>query len=183
VVPGLFVGFLAFGLTRTSSERSLANKQAPEFELPLVGEGTLSSRDLKGRPVVFNFWASWCIPCREEAPTLEAAWQKYKGSGVIVVGVNVQDSSDDAQEFVDEFGMTYPSVRDTDLKLWTQFGVRGLPETFFVDQGYRFVSTGGTAQTGSQGGTKILGAIPPEVLEFEIQSLLRPKPGAEKSSG
>lgn len=181
MVPGLFVGFLAFGLTRTTSQSALADKKAPDFELPLLGGGTLSSVELKGRPVVFNFWASWCIPCREEAPTLQAAWEKYKDSGVMLVGVNVQDSIDDAQAFVDEFGITYPSVRDTDLKLWGQLGVRGLPETFFVDRDYRFVRTGGTAQTGTQGGTKILGAISPEVLEFEIKSLLKPRPGAGES--
>lgn len=101
----------------------------------------------------------------------------------MVVGVNVQDSIDDSEEFVDQFGLTYPSVRDTDLKLWAEMGIRGLPETFFVDPGYRFVSTGGTAQTGSQGGTKILGAIPPEILEAEIQSLLKVEPLEERSSG
>ncbi len=183
VVPAFFVGFLAFSLTRTSPDRSLANKPAPEFQLPLLGGGSLSSRELKGRPVVFNFWASWCVPCRVEARTLEAAWRKYKNTGVMVVGVNVQDSIDDSEEFVDQFGLTYPSVRDTDLKLWAEMGVRGLPETFFVDPGYRFVSTGGTAQTGSQGGTKILGAIPPEILEAEIQSLLKAEPVEERSSG
>lgn len=173
VVPGLFVGLLAFGLFRTT-DKSLEDMPAPEFELSLLGGagGTLASGDLKGKPVVFNFWASWCIPCREEAPALEAAWRKYKDQGVVFVGVNVQDSVEDAQNFVDEFGLTYPSIRDTDLKLWTQFGVRGLPETFFVDRSYRFVTTGGTAQQGSQGGTKILGAISPTVLDFEVRSLL-----------
>lgn len=172
VVPGLFIGFLAFGLFRTT-ENNLEGKLAPEFAMPLLGGGTMSSGELNGKPVIFNFWASWCIPCREEAPTLEATWRKYKDDGVMFVGVNVQDSVEDAQAFVDEFGLTYPSIRDTDLKLWTQFGVRGLPETFFVDRSYRFVATGGTAQEGNQGGTKILGAISPTVLEFEVRSLLR----------
>lgn len=171
LVPGLFVGFLAFGLFRTT-EKNLEGRPAAEFDMPVLDGGTMASSDIKGKPVVFNFWASWCIPCREEAPTLEAAWRKYKDQGVVFVGVNVQDSVEDAQSFVDEFGLTYPSIRDTDLKLWTQFGVRGLPETFFVDRSYRFVATGGTAQEGSQGGTKILGAISPTVLDFEVRSLL-----------
>lgn len=175
------MGFLAFGLFRTS-EKSLVGKPAPEFELPLLGGGTLSSGELKGKPVVFNFWASWCIPCRKEAPTIEATWRKYKDEGVMFVGINVQDSIGDAQKFVDEFGITYPSVRDTDLKLWNQLTVRGIPETFFVDRSYRFVATGGTTQVGSQGGTKILGAISPAVLEYEVSSLLRPK-SAPPASG
>lgn len=174
VMPALFVGFLAFGLFRTT-EKSLEGRPAPEFEMALLGGGTMASGDLRGKPVVFNFWASWCIPCREEAPALEAAWRKYNDQGVVFVGVNVQDSVEDAQSFVDEFGLTYPSIRDTDLKLWREFGVRGLPETFFVDRGYRFVATGGTAQEGSQGGTKILGAISPTVLDFEVRSLLEPE--------
>lgn len=132
----------------------------------------MRSADLAGRAVVFNFWASWSIPCREEAKTLEAAWRKHKAEGLMIVGVNVQDSITDAQMFVDEFGVSYPSIRDTDLKLWTKFGVRGLPETFFVDRGYLFVATAGTSQEGSQGGTKILGAISPTVLESEVSSLL-----------
>lgn len=173
LVPVLFVAFLTFGLFRTS-ERNLEGRSAPEFEMmPLLGGGTMSSVELKGKPVVFNFWASWCIPCREEAPTLEATWQKYRDDGVVFVGVNVQDSIEDAQEFADEFGLTYPTIRDTDLRLWTQFGVRGLPETFFVDRSYQFVATGGTAAEGTQGGTKILGAISPTVLEFEVRSLLQ----------
>lgn len=171
VVPGLFMAFLTFGLLRTT-EKKFVGKPAPEFEMPLLGGGSLSSAQLKGKPVVFNFWASWCIPCRQEAATLEAAWRKYKDQGVMFVGVNINDSIQDAQGFVDEFKITYPSIRDTDLKLQSQMSVRGLPETFFVDRSYRFVATGGTAQVGSQGGTKILGAISPAVLDSEIRSLL-----------
>lgn len=174
VVPAAFIAFLAFGLFR-SSGKDLAGQPAPEFDLPLLSGGSMKSVDLKGRPVVFNFWASWCIPCREEAKTLEAAWNRHKGEGLMIVGVNVQDSVADAQGFVDEFGLTYPSIRDTDLKLWTRFGVRGLPETFFVDHDYRFVATAGTSQEGSEGGTKILGAVSPIVLESEVKSLLQPK--------
>lgn len=163
------------GLIRTSP-RDLVGKSAPNFVLPILGsEETLSSDDLKGSPVVVNFWASWCIPCREEAPTLEQKWRKYREQGVRFMGVNVQDAEEDAIGFVKEFGITFPSVRNTDLRLWTQFGVRGLPETFFLDHRWRFVSIGAGEQIGSRGATKILGAILPAVLESQIQLLLEHK--------
>lgn len=173
LVPALFIGFIGFSLLSTAPPGTLVGKAAPEFELPLLGSGELlSSEQLKGQPVVLNFWASWCIPCREEARTLERSWQKYKDQGVRIVGVNVQDSEADAQAFVNEFGVTFPSVRDTDLKLWTKLGVRGLPETFFIDHSWKFVGIGSGKQVDSSGGTKILGAIDPALLDSQIKILL-----------
>jgi hypothetical protein len=77
---------------------------------------------------------------------------------------NVQGSIDDAKAFVAEFDVTYPIVRDTDLKLWNRFGVRGVPETFFVDREYRFVAIAGTDSEERRGGSRMLGAISPAVL-------------------
>lgn len=172
VVPSLFVGFLAIGLSKRSDTQRLTGKPAPNFELPLLQGGSLSSTDLKRHPVVVNFWASWCKPCREEAPTLQAKWEKYGGEGVRFVGINVQDLEEDARAFVQEFGITFPSVRDTDLKLYTSFGVRGLPETFFIDHTYKFRAVGSGDESGTQGSFKILGAIQPGLLEAQIRHLL-----------
>jgi cytochrome c biogenesis protein CcmG/thiol:disulfide interchange protein DsbE len=175
IVPGLFVGVLVVGLIR-ASPRDLVGRSAPEFELPVLGSGkTLASRDLKGSPVIVNFWASWCVPCREEAPVLEQKWRKYQNHGVRFLGVNVHDAKEDALKFVREFGITFPSVRDVDLRLWTKFGVRGLPETFFIDHNWRFASVGAGEQIGSRGAIKIWGAIRPAVLESQIQLLLERK--------
>ncbi|MBW3588722.1 MAG: TlpA family protein disulfide reductase [Actinobacteria bacterium] len=172
VVPSLFVAFLAVGLLG-SSPQELVGKSAPEFELPVLGsKEKLTSAELKGSPVVVNFWASWCIPCKEEAPTLEEKWRKYRAEGIRFVGVNVQDLEQDATAFVEEFGITFPSVRDTELELWNQFGVRGLPETFFIDHQWKFVSVGAGKEIGNRGATKILGAISPAVLESQIRALL-----------
>lgn len=171
-VPCLFVGFLAVGLIKRSSSQRLVGESAPAFSLPLLPGGTLSSEDLRGEPVVVNFWASWCLPCREEAPTFQAKFEKHKGRGVQFLGVNVQDSAEDARAFVDEFGLTFPSVRDTNLKLYTSFGVRGLPETFFIDHTYTFRAIGSGNESAQQGGFKILGAIDPALLESQIRYLL-----------
>lgn len=173
VVPGLFVAVIAYGLFSTAPPSSLVGSQVPEFSLPLLGEeGELSAGDLAGRPVVINFWASWCDPCREEAETLEAAWKEYRDDDVLILGVNVQDSVRDAEAFVEEFDLTYPSVRDTDLRLWSELGVRGLPETFFVNREGVFVAVGDTEEVGQSGPTKTLGAIDPAVLESQIRLML-----------
>ncbi|MGH2770960.1 MAG: TlpA disulfide reductase family protein [Actinomycetota bacterium] len=113
VVPTLFVAFLAWGLLTTTKPRAVPATKAPDFSLPLLGSGQiLSSRELKRSPVMVNFWASWCVPCREEAPDLERTWREYKDKGVRLLGVNIQDTEEDVLAFVKEFGLTYPSVRD-----------------------------------------------------------------------
>jgi cytochrome c biogenesis protein CcmG/thiol:disulfide interchange protein DsbE len=151
---------------------------APEFELPTLSGDTLSSDDLKGHPVVVNFWASWCLPCREEAPLLERTWRKYRDEGVIFLGVNIKDAESDAKAFVDEFDITYPMVRDLDQELTRAFGVRGLPETFFVDHEWRFVGTESGTERGQQQGTVILGAITEDQLLTNVDILVRRAAGA-----
>ena len=176
VVPAVVVAFLAIGLAKTTKPKAQQGSPAPAFQLPVLGGGTLSSLDLKGVPVVINVWASWCIPCREEAPVLEAAYEKFKARGVRFVGVDYNDTESDAAGFVKEFGITYPSVRDTDGTLARSMGVSGVPETFFVDTQYRFFGIGQGQQVGTQGGTKILGALQRSVLVSQVEQLLAFKP-------
>lgn len=114
---------------------------APDLELPvLVGGGeieegsTVRLSDLRGTPIVLNFWASWCVPCRSEAPVLERLWSQYRGRGLLVLGVDVQDLTGKAKEFDEEFGLTYPSVRDGDDSTMRDFEVTGVPETFVIDK-------------------------------------------------
>jgi cytochrome c biogenesis protein CcmG/thiol:disulfide interchange protein DsbE len=176
VVPGLFVAVLAVGLLTTTAPRAVVGDDAPAFALPLLaGTGTLTSEELRGSPVVVNVWASWCIPCREEAPVLERAWRTYRKEGVRFVGVNVQDSREDAKAFVREFGITFPSVRDTELELWRKLGVRGVPETFFIDHRWRFSGIASGDEVDSSGGTRVLGAVTAPVLDSQIQVLLEAK--------
>jgi cytochrome c biogenesis protein CcmG/thiol:disulfide interchange protein DsbE len=174
VVPAAaFVGLLWFGLVRSSSKATIG-KAAPEFELPSVTTGEpVTSEELTGHPVVVNFWASWCIPCREEAPLLERTWRRYRDDGVIFLGVNIKDARADARAFIEDLGVTYPNVRDVDQTLARQFGVVGLPETFFIDDRWRFIGAVKGVQRGEQQGTVVLGAISEGELINNVEVLLR----------
>ena len=150
-------------------------KRLPDFELPLLdGGGTLSSSDLRGRPAVLNFFASWCVPCREEAPLLEKTYKEYKQEGVQFVGVNLEDTEEAARDFVDEFGITYPVIKDYDKVLAEDLGATiGWPQTFFVTSDLRVSSQESGERVGEgPAGTVSLGAIEPEELRTQIESLL-----------
>ena len=113
---------------------------APAFTLPrLDREGTLSLAELRGKAVVINFWASWCAPCKEEAPVLEAAWREHRDEGLVVLGVDFNDLRSDALRFMEREGITYPVVYDRDGALVAKYGAVGVPETFFVDRRGRLV--------------------------------------------
>ena len=131
-----FVWLLAYGFTRDARyiQSPLIGRQAPDFTLTLFDGGTLSLKDLRGKAVLVNFWASWCPPCRVKAPALEAAWQGYKDKDVVFVGVDIQDKEPDARAFIKEFGITYPNGWDVSGKVAVNYGVWGLPETFFLDR-------------------------------------------------
>ena len=109
---------------------------APNFTLDLLDDGQLTLSELQGHPVVLNLWASWCLPCRSEMPSIEKAYQHYKDTGLIVVGLNMtsQDSESDARAFVQELGLTFPIVLDRDGSVQTRYQLLGLPSTYFIDQ-------------------------------------------------
>ncbi len=181
VVPAAaFVGLLAYGLLTSASQLGPGDP-LPDFDLPRLDGGRLSNSDLAGRPVVINFFASWCLPCRDEAPILEEVAREYEDDGVMFVGVNVRDARSKAMLFVDEFDIGYPVVRDERLSLANDLGVYGLPETFFVDHEGELVGTVTGAEIGERAGTVILGAIEREQLVSNIEVLLRRAAGADGS--
>ncbi len=112
---------------------------APPFRLPRFDGGTLALVDLRGKYVVMNFWASWCIPCKDEAPLLERASNLYRDRGLVVVGVNIQDLEPEARRFIRETKATYLEVRDRDGAVSRAYGTTGVPETFFIDREGRIV--------------------------------------------
>lgn len=109
---------------------------APDFRLSMLDGGSFSLAQHRGQPVIVNFWASWCAPCRAEMPELVRVYELYREHGLIVVGVNVttQDSVDNARRFVEEFRVTYPVVLDEIGTVSSDmYGVIGLPTSFFVN--------------------------------------------------
>ena len=134
LVPGVaFLVLLAVALINNSPPPQVGDP-APSFEAELLtGDGELSLEELRGKPVVINFWASWCVPCKDEAPMLSEADARY-GDRVSFVGVDIRDARSSAQEFVERYDLDYPHVRDEDLSIYDDFGLTGQPETFFLDE-------------------------------------------------
>ena len=152
-----------------------SERRVPPFRLPLLDGGTLSSEELRGSPVVVNFFASWCVPCREEAPVLERAWRAYRDRGVRFVGVNVQDTTPDARRFVREYGITYPVVRDAEGTFGDGLGVAGLPQTFFIDEEWQLLDVEAQERDGrsAKGLPAQLGGFEEDELMEQIGKLLQ----------
>jgi cytochrome c biogenesis protein CcmG, thiol:disulfide interchange protein DsbE len=114
--------------------------EAPGFELErLDGDGTLALSSLAGKAVVVNFWASWCGPCKDEAPFLEDVWRENRERGLVVVGYDAKDFRRDARRFVNRFDLTFPIVFDGAGAELDDWGVTGFPETFVLDRQGRVV--------------------------------------------
>jgi cytochrome c biogenesis protein CcmG/thiol:disulfide interchange protein DsbE len=96
-------------------------------------DGRISLGELRGTPVVLNFWASWCEYCRNETPMLEARWKRLAGEGVLVLGIDTKDVDADARAFLEDHGVTYPTVSDPDEVAADRYRATGLPATYFID--------------------------------------------------
>ena len=144
------VALLIYGVSAQSSSRTLDEQvasgrypvaPASGRALPLLGGAARASLDsFHGQVRVLNFWASWCEPCRAEAPLLERAQRRLAQHAGTVLGVTYLDLSSDAQAFVRRYGLTYPEVRDTDGSFGHAYGTNQLPETFVIDRAGRIVA-------------------------------------------
>ncbi len=130
----LILGLVAiFGWTMFTNDQEPVNSGlAPDFTLSLFTGEELTLSELQGQVVVINFWASWCIPCRDEAPILERVWQRYRDRGVIFIGVDYLDTDKKALAFLEEFNVTYPNGPDLQSKIAYAYRIGGVPETFFI---------------------------------------------------
>lgn len=143
VVMAAFIGLLAYSLltreTMPMDVTTRSNIPAPAFTLSqLNGEGDVSLSDFEGSPIVVNFWASWCLPCRVEMPHLVEAHEQYADDGVRFIGVAISDTNEDALAFIEDFNVPvedgYVMVTDPDGEATIDYGVGGLPVTFFIQQ-------------------------------------------------
>ncbi len=162
----LIGGLFWWGLQRPNKDELksvFVGKPAPTFSLPVLspfqkqwgqafGVGTS-----QGKPILLNIWASWCIPCREEAQLLEAYWQKNRDK-VLFLGVNVQDKQTDALSFIKEFSLTFPSVFDERGRIALDYGYYGVPETFVINREGKVLA-------------RHAGALSPEAIERYLKQV------------
>lgn len=160
VVLAGVVALFAWALSREQTLASpLVGKPAPPFSMPLfAADSSLSLEKLRGTPVVLNFWASWCLSCRDEARVLEAGWERYR-PGVAFVGIAVNDEDAAAKDFIRRYGKTYHLGSDVEGTAAVDYGLYGVPETFFIDRKGRVRF-------------KQVGAVTDEIMRQQVEKLL-----------
>src|SRR5512133_4062720 len=135
----LLLALLIWKVAKGSGKEAAVGKAAPNFTLERIDEpGTLQLASLRGKAVVLNFWASWCYPCKQEAPALAAASKRWAGR-VVVLGVDVNDAAGSARRFAEKYGLDYPLVHDNRNVTSPKYGLTGLPATFFIDRSGKLV--------------------------------------------
>jgi cytochrome c biogenesis protein CcmG/thiol:disulfide interchange protein DsbE len=189
-----FVGLLVYGVAARAPDRTIDDAlarieavDAPSFELRVLepgrvptalarvveraaADGRIALAELRGTPIVLNFWASWCDPCRTEAPVLELGWRQAGRQGVLVLGLDMQDVTGDAREFLREFSITYPNVREAGKETSRRYGVTGLPETFFISARGQIVG-------------HVIGALTPDQLRAGIDAARSGRPARASEGG
>jgi cytochrome c biogenesis protein CcmG/thiol:disulfide interchange protein DsbE len=156
------LGLLAYGFRVNPRDipTPLLDRPASAFVLTSFAGEPMSLEAHRGRVVVVNFWASWCHPaCYEEAPVLERNWRAYRDRGVVVLGVDIQDKAEAAKKFIADFSLTFPNALDVGGKVSVDYGVYGVPETFFIDRRGRIRA-------------KHVGAVTEEAFRRQVDRLL-----------
>jgi cytochrome c biogenesis protein CcmG/thiol:disulfide interchange protein DsbE len=167
-VPVLALLAYGFRVNPRDIPSPLVGRPAAAFALTTFDGAPRDLAALRGRVVVLNFWASWCYPaCYEEAPVLERGWRAYKDRGVVVLGVDIQDKDEAALKFIKQFSLTFPNAPDRAGKVSVDYGVYGVPETFFIDREGRIR-------------VKHVGAVTEEVFRANVEPLTTAAPPAAR---
>lgn len=158
------IALFGFGLGKDATliPSPLVGDAAPDFRLAeLDAPDSLSLSDLRGTPVVMNYWASWCLACREEHPALVRAWKRYTRRGVRLIGVVFQDSPENVRRYLEQYGGGWTQLLDPESRTAMDFGVYGVPETYFIDALGRITH-------------KHIGPVSDSLITREVEPLLRP---------
>jgi cytochrome c biogenesis protein CcmG/thiol:disulfide interchange protein DsbE len=165
-VPVLALLAYGFKLNPRDVPSPLVGRPAAPIQLTAFDGAAVDLAALRGKVVVVNFWASWCYPgCYEEAPVLERGWRAYKERGVVVLGIDIQDKDEAALKFIKDFDLTFPNAPDRGGKVSVDYGVYGVPETFFIDPEGRIR-------------VKHVGAVTEPVFRDAVERLLATPPAA-----
>jgi cytochrome c biogenesis protein CcmG, thiol:disulfide interchange protein DsbE len=157
------VALLVFGLLSKGNSRLAAGESAPSPALPKLDEpGQGSLKEYRGKWVLVNFWASWCIPCQDEAPALSKFQKEYGGKNFTVLGIDTQDISDDGKQFAEEFQLNYPLLHDGNGDDSHEYGTTGVPENFLIEPNGKLA-------------WDVAGPVDAKILEEHVAPLLPPK--------
>jgi cytochrome c biogenesis protein CcmG/thiol:disulfide interchange protein DsbE len=163
LVAVAIVALLVFGLISKGNARLAVGESAPSPTLPKLDEsGSGSLKEYRGQWVLVNFWASWCIPCRDEAPALEQFQKEHAGKSFTVLGIDTQDLSDDGTKFARQFELSYPQLHDGNGDTGHEFGTTGVPENYLI-------KPNGKLAWG------VAGPVDAKILEEHVTPLLPPK--------
>jgi peroxiredoxin len=155
---------------------------APDFLLERLDAGELRLSDFRGRPVVLNFWATWCAPCRKEIPQFVDAYDRYETEGLIVIGLNLQEGKSIVGRYAEDFGMNFPIAIDRDGEVGDRYRLLGLPTTFFIDRDGVISSVFTGPFQEKAGDTEVRGAIEENELEQRITAILASLPPGEAAN-
>lgn len=131
VIPGLVVTSCA---TDSASSGPRVGNLAPDFELRDLDGETVSLRGLRGSPVMLNFWATWCPPCRAEMPYLQEIYEQWTSQGLVLLAINLRESSSQVKGFLQSYGLSFPVLLDSTGSVGNKYNISGIPATFFIDK-------------------------------------------------